>query len=292
MTNAIADGIGPASSQLPFEPLAVFQSCFPLKNGTPRQGILAPDALGKLTLRPYRGTTPKDVLEGLEQYSHVWVIFWFHGNANKHMRAKVQPPRLNGVSVGCLATRTPHRLIPIGMTAAKLVRIESGDTLVVSGIDLIDGTPILDIKPYVPRYDSIPEAICPDWMIQPTGTTAFYGLPLPEAQFRLLFADITTVIFTDRASQRLEELAPTLRILPSAAAAKQTIEQTLHSDPRSVYRKKKCEREAFGFHVDSLNVQCFIEETTATVYNVEPGDQESDTQPESVGIIRSSTQKE
>lgn len=159
----------PASSQLPFQPLAFFESCFPLKNGTPRQGILAPNAQGRLKIRPYRGTTPKDVLEGLDQYSHVWIVFWFHGNANKHLRAKVQPPRLNGVSVGCLATRTPHRLIPIGMTAAKLLRIENGDTLIVSGIDLIDGTPVLDIKPYVPRYDSIPDAICPYWMIQPTG---------------------------------------------------------------------------------------------------------------------------
>jgi tRNA-Thr(GGU) m(6)t(6)A37 methyltransferase TsaA len=150
--------------------LALFESCFPLKNGTPRQGILAPNSQGRIKISPYRGTTPKDVLEGLEQYSHVWIVFWFHGNANKHMRAKVQPPRLNGISVGCLATRTPHRLIPIGMTAAKLLRIENGDTLIVSGIDLIDGTPILDIKPYVPRYDSIPDAICPEWMIQPTGS--------------------------------------------------------------------------------------------------------------------------
>jgi len=254
----------------PIEPLGVFESCFPLKNGTPRQGILAPDSQGKLRIRPYRNTRPADVLEGLEQYSHVWIVFWFHGNFNKHCRAKVAPPRLNGDTVGVLATRSPHRLVPIGMTAAKLLRIENGDTLVLGGIDLIDGTPVLDVKPYVPKYDSIPDAKYPDWIVV-------------ENQFK-------EVIFTDRAKEQLQDLSSNLKILKDYDQALSTIRQALILDPRSVYRKQKFEKEAFGFHIDSLNIQCFIEDNVATIYNIEPGDQESDTQPEDVGVARETKQ--
>ena len=76
------------------------------------------------------------IIEFTEQ---VWIIFWFHGNDQRRIKPKVYPPRASGRSVGMLASRTPHRYNPIGITAAKLVDIENGDTLVVSGVDLIDG---------------------------------------------------------------------------------------------------------------------------------------------------------
>ncbi len=81
------------------------------------------------------------------------LLFVFHKNTGDVLRAKVRPPRLDGQKVGVFATRSPHRPCPIGLTLAKLERIE-GDTLHLTGIDLIDGTPILDVKPYIPDYDT------------------------------------------------------------------------------------------------------------------------------------------
>ena len=89
------------------------------------------------------------------------IIFHFHKNTNKNIKAKVKPPRLDGAKVGVFASRSPHRPNPIGLTLAKLNGI-IGNTLLLSGIDLLDGTPVLDIKPYVPDYDEAPEIGCKD----------------------------------------------------------------------------------------------------------------------------------
>ena len=80
------------------------------------------------------------------------IIFLFHKNTNKAIKAKVKPPRLDGAKVGVFASRSPHRPNPIGLTLAKLDGI-IGNTLLLSGIDLLDGTPVLDVKPYIPDYD-------------------------------------------------------------------------------------------------------------------------------------------
>ncbi|XP_060055103.1 tRNA (adenine(37)-N6)-methyltransferase isoform X2 [Erinaceus europaeus] len=90
---------------------------------------------------------------GLEQFSHIWVLFVFHKNGHLSCKAKVQPPRLNGAKVGVFATRSPHRPSAIGLTLAKLEKVEGG-AVYLSGIDMIHGTPILDIKPYIADYDS------------------------------------------------------------------------------------------------------------------------------------------
>lgn len=90
---------------------------------------------------------------GLEQFSHVWILFVFHKNGHLSCKAKVQPPRLNGAKTGVFSTRSPHRPNAIGLTLAKLENVEGG-TVYLSGIDMIHGTPVLDIKPYIADYDS------------------------------------------------------------------------------------------------------------------------------------------
>nr|XP_020746647.1 tRNA (adenine(37)-N6)-methyltransferase isoform X4 [Odocoileus virginianus texanus] len=90
---------------------------------------------------------------GLEQFSHVWILFVFHKNGHLSCKAKVQPPRLNGAKTGVFSTRSPHRPNAIGLTLAKLERVEGG-AVYLSGIDMIHGTPVLDIKPYIADYDS------------------------------------------------------------------------------------------------------------------------------------------
>lgn len=111
------------------------------------------ESVAKLTLSIDVFTNPEHSLEGLEEYSHMWVLYHFHKNDATHIRAKVAPPRLNGLRTGVFATRSPHRPSPIGLSLVKIEQVEDR-TVYFSGVDMVDGTPVLDIKPYIPQYDS------------------------------------------------------------------------------------------------------------------------------------------
>ncbi|XP_041119771.1 tRNA (adenine(37)-N6)-methyltransferase isoform X2 [Polyodon spathula] len=134
-------------------PIGYIESCFSSKNGTPRQPTICSLSRAILKINKSIFNNPEHSLMGLDQYSHVWIIFVFHKNGHLSYKAKVKPPRLNGVKTGVFSTRTPHRPNAIGLTLAKL-EIIKGDTVYLSGIDMIQGTPVLDIKPYIPDYDS------------------------------------------------------------------------------------------------------------------------------------------
>jgi tRNA-Thr(GGU) m(6)t(6)A37 methyltransferase TsaA len=122
--------------------------------GTPRQGLLVPQNRGYIELNT---DIAPESLDGLIGFSHIWVLFHFHKNKSKTLKFKVHPPRAGGDSFGVFATRSPHRPNPIGMSVLRLLGIE-GRKLAVAGLDLVDGTPVLDIKPYVKDYDSHPDA--------------------------------------------------------------------------------------------------------------------------------------
>ncbi len=136
-------------------PIGFLKSCYPDKFGTPRQPGLVSGARAELKLRS--DLQPELALQGLEGFSHIWLIFVFHKNQAARYHAKVHPPRLGGEPIGLFATRTPHRPNPIGLSLVELVEIQK-DTLILEGIDLIDGTPILDLKPYLPEVESKPLA--------------------------------------------------------------------------------------------------------------------------------------
>ncbi|XP_013389904.1 tRNA (adenine(37)-N6)-methyltransferase [Lingula anatina] len=133
-------------------PIGFISSPFKQKNGTPRQPSICAQSKGSLTILKSVFPNPEHALDGLEAFSHIWVMFLFHMNNNKYTKAKVRPPRLNGVKVGVFSTRSPYRPNPIGLTLAKIEKIE-GATIYISGIDMLDGTPVLDIKPYIYDYD-------------------------------------------------------------------------------------------------------------------------------------------
>ena len=137
-------------------PVGILRSCFKEKFAIPRQPQLAPAARGVLELLP--PFDQGDAVEGLEQVSHVWLLFLFHQALEDKPRLKVRPPRLGGnKSMGVFATRATHRPNGIGQSVVRLEGVEPG-RLLLSGIDLLDGTPVLDIKPYVPYADSVAEA--------------------------------------------------------------------------------------------------------------------------------------
>lgn len=137
-------------------PIGYIRSCFMEKFAIPRQPLLAPAARGTLELLP--PFDQAEALEGLEQVSHIWLLFLFHQALEDKPRLKVRPPRLGGNrSLGVFATRATHRPNGIGQSVVRLEGFEAG-RLWLSGIDLLDGTPVLDIKPYVPYADAVADA--------------------------------------------------------------------------------------------------------------------------------------
>lgn len=144
-----------------FTPVARIHSCFKEKFGTPRQSGIVSSAKGKIIFDPqFRN---RDMIRGLAGFSHLWLLFLFHQSSEQGWHPTVRPPRLGGNErLGVWATRSPFRPNPIGLSSVRLEEIieEGKDSplLVVSGMDLVDGTPILDIKPYIPYTDSIPDA--------------------------------------------------------------------------------------------------------------------------------------
>lgn len=141
--------------------IATIQSDFPTKFGIPRQSGLAEDLKARIIFEPeYRVA---EAVRGLEGFSYIWLIWQFSQSVRKDWSPTVRPPRLGGNQrMGVFATRSPFRPNALGLSSVKLIKIqydgEWGPTLWVSGADLMDKTPIYDIKPYLPYADSHPEA--------------------------------------------------------------------------------------------------------------------------------------
>lgn len=140
------------------EPVAVYRGALGSKFGIPRQSGLVPSLRGRIVFEPsYRN---RDALRGLEGFDRIWLIWGFSANrpAKGEWQPTVRPPRLGGnTALGVWATRSPYRPNPLGLSCVELESID-GMELVVRGADLMDGTPIYDIKPYVVYADSFPEA--------------------------------------------------------------------------------------------------------------------------------------
>ena len=233
--------------QFGFDPIATIETPFKERFGTPRQPALVPSSWGVIRLKPESHL--QGALEGLEGFSHIWLIFVFHQNANKAVRAKIHPPRMEGAKMGLFATRTPHRPNPIGLSVVKLERIE-GQTLYVSGVDLVDGTPILDIKPYLPSSDRVDLATA-GW----TGSKA-------ERKLR--------VDFTERAMSDLDAKVG----LDTSGRYRDAIQELLELDPRPVFYKGTPEApnpytDRYGFRFEDLNVVYRMDGDVATVVEIQ-----------------------
>ncbi|NWE23534.1 tRNA (N6-threonylcarbamoyladenosine(37)-N6)-methyltransferase TrmO [Pseudomonas sp. P7548] len=220
-------------------PVGFVRSCFKEKFAIPRQPQLAPAARGVLELvAPFDGG---EAVQGLEQVSHVWLLFLFHQALEDKPRLKVRPPRLGGnASMGVFATRATHRPNGIGQSVVKLDKVEPGK-LWISGIDLLDGTPVLDIKPYVPYADMVDIA---------TNGIASAAPQLIPVQW------LKTAL--QQAQSHAERLGEPLVAL---------IDQCLAQDPRPAYQTPGPERE-YGaqfwdvdvrWHYPEAGVICVLE---------------------------------
>jgi tRNA-Thr(GGU) m(6)t(6)A37 methyltransferase TsaA len=230
---------------LEIEPIGYIQSPFGEKFGAPRQPGLAPSVRSYIELvAPYNDP---DALRGLEQCSHLWLIFHFSETAKAGWKPLTRPPRLGGnEKLGVFATRSTHRPNALGLSAVKLESVETIGTkkrLVISGADLIDGTPIIDIKPYIPYADSIAEAQYPG-MEQPPALT------LP-------------VNYSDQAQQFLSQLDKS-----AAEDLTALINEVLKQDPRPAYQRD--ELRTYGVELASHNVKFRISEVVIEVIDIKP----------------------
>lgn len=165
-------------SECVLRPIGVFHADAVYTYDVPRQGVLAGENRGVVTLTA--GCGYEQALEGLEGFSHIWLLFWF--DRNDGWRPKIQPPRHVDHKVGVFASRSPYRPNPVGMSAVRLLRVR-GRELEIAGHDLLDGTPILDIKPYLAYADAFPEA-SPGWTGE--GDQKIYNVILTEEAERQL----------------------------------------------------------------------------------------------------------
>ena len=219
------------------EPIARIHTDFSTKFGVPRQSGLVEALEAEIIFEPpYRDPA---ALRGLEGFSHIWLVWVFHQAAGRPWSPTVRPPRLGGNRrMGVFATRSPFRPNPVGLSAVKLAGIEaagpSGPVLRVRGADLVDGTPILDIKPYLPYADCIPEA---------SGGFA------PQPALAPLTVEIPPVL--------LERVPPERR---------DALEAVLAQDPRPRYQADP--ERIYGFTFAGLEVRFTVEGEWLTVREV------------------------
>ena len=219
-------------------PIGHVRSCFSAKFGTPRQGCLAPAARATLQLDGLGADLDaRQALDGLEAYSHVWLIWLAHLNGHAATRSKVQPPRLRGARTGLFATRAVYRPNPLGLTLAKLDAI-SGDTLHLSGVDLVAGTPVVDVKPFIPTYDAAPA-------LDGTATAAAWAADDSPA-LRVSFTAAATAQLDAVRSAAVGASADAAPLLRDATALRDALVQSIAADPRPLYRWRRQQAAADG----------------------------------------------
>lgn len=214
---------------LVIKPVAYYRGPLGSKFGIPRQSALAPDIHGRIVFtEPYR---VREALRGLEGFSHIWIIWGFSANraAKGEWQPTVRPPRLGGnTAMGVWATRSPYRPNPLGLSCVEVEGLD-GMEILVKGADLMDGTPIYDIKPYITYADSHPEAL------------SGFASAAPEKRLKVVIPDH----------------------LPLNASQRQALEEILALDPRPAYQEEG--DRVYGILFDGMDVRFRVTDATATV---------------------------
>ncbi|CAH2241550.1 jg25529 [Pararge aegeria aegeria] len=154
------------SYEITYKPIGYIETAFSNKRGVPRQSSVLTTARGVVVIDSSVFNNPEHALCGLAEFSHMWIIFHFHMTESSNAPAKVSPPRLEGEKRGVFSTRSPHRPCPIGLSLVKLHSID-GNKIYFNGVDMVNGTPVLDIKPYIPQYDYPPAYATPVTSVRP-----------------------------------------------------------------------------------------------------------------------------
>jgi len=210
---------------------------FPDKFGIPRQSGLVPSLRGEIVFEPEFRTM--DAVRGLEEFSHIWLLWEFSKAKKDGYALTVTPPRLGGkVRKGVFATRAPYRPNPIGLSSVRLEEVyydnKRGPVLVVSGADLLTGTPIYDIKPYLPYADAHPDA------------KGSFGEEHKEDEIEMVFPET----LLNRLPEHLHE----------------SVQAVLRQDPRAAYNKKA--DYVYGMSFAGYDIRFTVEEEVLMVKDV------------------------
>ena len=222
--------------------IGVVRSCFGDKFGVPRQPGLCPSTWGELVFHPeFRNP---DLLRGIEGFSHLWLVFGFHATDGKGWHPTVRPPRLGGNErVGVFASRSTFRPNGLGLSLVRLERVEAagpdGPVLHLGGLDLIDGTPVFDIKPYLPYAECLPDA-----------TVGFAAGEIPRLD----------VVVADEARQDFENLPE---------RARRAIIEALALDPRPAVQAGDPQR-VFGALLCGRNVRFCVADGVCRIVEIGP----------------------
>lgn len=212
-----------------FETVACISSPYKEKFAIPRQPNLAPSVLSQVVLDK---RFSMNAVKGLEEFSHIWLSFIFHQHLDAPVKEMIRPPRLGGnKKVGVFASRSTFRPNPLGLSVVTLVdikQVKGQVVLEVAGADLLDGTPIVDIKPYIEYVDSVPQA---------------------ESGFASLAPELVPVSFS-------EEVALQLAAMKEGAYLRTVINEVLSQDPRPAYQKE--EGREYGVKLFDFNVRFVV----------------------------------
>lgn len=225
------------------EPIGFIESPYKEKFAVPRQPGLVSAARSRVRLTG--AANSPESLRGIEQFSHVWLLFLFDQNLDAGWKPTVRPPRLGGNErIGVFASRSTFRPNGIGMSAVKIKGVtKQGDQIYLDlgNVDLVDGTPIIDIKPYIPYSDAIPEA------------NEGYAEGEPETY---------PVDFSAAALSQLQQHNETEYV-------RAVIEQVLAQDPRPAYKKNKPDSKEYAVNLFDLNVKFMVTDNLITVTAIE-----------------------
>lgn len=226
-------------SSLLVHPVGIVHSPYGEKFAVPRQPNLVKEGKGILQLLPPYNSA--DAVRGLEQFSHLWLIFQFHQIPEREWHATVRPPRLGGNErIGVFASRATHRPNPIGLSKVELHRVEikNGDVFLHLGsVDLVDGTPILDIKPYISYADSEPNA------------DSGFAQTKPEAKL--------SVEFTEKALQAVRSCENFAKF--EIENPIEFIRDIIAQDPRPAYQQGKQSERIYGMLIAGYNIKWQID---------------------------------
>ncbi|RKS85709.1 tRNA-Thr(GGU) m(6)t(6)A37 methyltransferase TsaA [Orbus hercynius] len=223
------------------QPIGIIRSPYKEKFGVPRQPNLVSLGTGELHLLP--PFNQAECVRGLEQFSHLWLLFVFNQTMAQGWQPTVRPPRLGGnEKMGVFASRSTFRPNPIGLSAVELQDIcidKDRIILQLGSVDIVDNTPIIDIKPYIPYSDCYPDA------------KAGYANNKPGKQL--------TVQFNQHTQTQLL----------SQPALQQLIIQVISQDPRPAYKQKSLKRQEFGISLYQFNIRFCVENNVATIVSIE-----------------------
>ncbi|ENM5814081.1 tRNA (N6-threonylcarbamoyladenosine(37)-N6)-methyltransferase TrmO [Vibrio mimicus] len=227
----------------PIEPVAIIESPYQEKFAVPRQPRLVPSATARLKLLGECNCA--EAIRGIEQFSHVWLLFLFDQNLAAGWKPTVRPPRLGGNErIGVFASRATFRPNGIGMSAVEFRGVsKEGDQyyLELGSVDLVNGTPIIDIKPYIPYSDSISNA------------QGGYAEQEPER---------IAVTFSEQAQQ-------TLNAHPEGHIRRAVISEVLAQDPRPAYKKNRADDKLYAVNLYDWNVKFTVANEAIVVSAIE-----------------------